>query len=122
VASALLIFAGLMGAAGIVLAAASAHGAPGTGLDGAGYLLILHAAAVIGGVALLHQSMLSRVPGLIALCGFVLGAALFAGDITARATIGSRLFPMAAPTGGTILIASWLVLSVAALLARWSQP
>jgi uncharacterized membrane protein YgdD (TMEM256/DUF423 family) len=118
----LLIVAGLMGAAGIVLAAASAHGVPGTGLDGAGYLLILHAASVIGGVALLHQSMLLRVPGLIALCGFVLGAALFAGDITARATIGSRLFPMAAPTGGTILIASWLVLSVAALLARWSQP
>lgn len=117
-ASALLIFAGLMGAAGVVLAAASAHGAPGTGLDSAGYLLLLHAVAVIGGVALLHQSMLSRVAGLIALCGFALGAALFAGDVAARAFIGSRLFPMAAPTGGTILIASWLVLSIAALLAR----
>jgi uncharacterized membrane protein YgdD (TMEM256/DUF423 family) len=117
-ASALLIFAGLMGAAGIVLAAASAHGAPGTGLDGAGYLLLLHAAAVVGGVALLHQSMLSRAAGLIALCGFALGAALFAADVAARALIGSRLFPMAAPTGGTIMIASWLAFSVAALLAR----
>jgi uncharacterized membrane protein YgdD (TMEM256/DUF423 family) len=117
-ASALLIFAGLMGTAGIVLTAASAHGAPGTGLDSAGYLLLLHAVAVIGGVALMHQSMLSRIAGLIALCGFVLGAVLFAGDVAARATIGSRLFPMAAPTGGTIMIASWLVLSVAALLAR----
>jgi uncharacterized membrane protein YgdD (TMEM256/DUF423 family) len=117
-ASALLIFAGLMGAAGIVLAAAAAHGAPGTGLDSAGTMLLLHAAAVVGGVALLHQSMLSRLAGLIALCGFVVGAALFAGDVAARAYIGSRLFPLAAPTGGTIMIVSWLVLSIAALLAR----
>ncbi len=116
--TALLVFAGLMGAAGIVLAAASAHGAPGTGLDGAGYLLLLHAASVVGGVALFHQSMVSRTAGLIALCGFVLGAVLFAGDVAARAYLGTRLFPMAAPTGGTIMIASWLTLALAALLAR----
>ncbi len=116
--SALLVFACLMGAAGIVLAAASAHGGPGAGLDSAGYLLLIHAATVIGGVALLQQTLLSRTTGLIALCGFILGAALFAGDVAARAYLGSRLFPMAAPTGGTILIASWLVLALAALLAR----
>src|SRR5258705_13061126 len=116
--TALLVFAGLMGAAGIILAAASAHGAPGSGLDSAGTMLLLHAAAVIGGVSLLHQATLSRTAGLIALCGFVLGGALFAGDIAARAYLGSRLFPMAAPTGGMILIASWLVLALAALMAR----
>jgi uncharacterized membrane protein YgdD (TMEM256/DUF423 family) len=116
--TALLIFAGLMGAAGVVLAAASAHGAPGSGLDSAGYLLLTHAAAVIGGTALLHHAMLSRTVGLIALCGFVLGGALFAGDVAARAYIGARLFPMAAPTGGMILIASWLVLALAAAMAR----
>jgi uncharacterized membrane protein YgdD (TMEM256/DUF423 family) len=116
--SALLIFACLMGASGIVLTAASAHGAAGTGLDSAGYLLLLHAATVIGGVALLHQTVLSRTTGLVALCGFVVGAALFAGDVASRAYLGSRLFPMAAPTGGMILIAGWLVLALAALLAR----
>lgn len=116
--TALLVFAGLMGAAGIVLAAASAHGTPGSGLDSAGYMLLLHAATVVGGVALLNQSNLSRTVGLIALGGFVLGAALFAGDVAARAVIGSRLFPMAAPTGGVILIASWLALAVAALTTR----
>ena len=116
--SALLVFAGLMGAAGIVLAAASAHGTPGSGLDSAGTMLLFHAASVIGGVSLLHQTMLSRTVGIIALCGFVLGSALFAGDVAARATIGSRLFPMAAPTGGVILIASWLVLALSALTAR----
>ena len=116
--TALLVLAGLMGAAGVVLAAASAHGAPGTGLDSAGYLLLFHAAAALGGVALLHQGMLSRTVGLIALCGFVLGGALFAGDVAARAYLGTRLFPMAAPAGGMILIAAWLSLALAALLAR----
>lgn len=114
----LLVLAGLMGAAGIVLAAASAHGAPGAGLDSAGYLLLIHAAAVTGGTALMHQAMLSRTVGLFALAGFVLGGALFAGDVAARAYIGSRVFPMAAPAGGTILIAGWLALAFAALTAR----
>lgn len=62
--------------------------------------------------------MLSRIVGLIALAGFVIGGAVFAGDVAARAYLGSRLFPMAAPTGGVILIASWLVLALAALMAR----
>lgn len=116
--TALLVFAGLMGAAGVVLAAASAHGTPGSGLDSAAYMLLFHAASVVGGVSLFHQAVLSRTVGLIALCGFILGGALFAGDVAARAYIGSRLFPMAAPTGGVILIASWLALALAALTAR----
>jgi uncharacterized membrane protein YgdD (TMEM256/DUF423 family) len=116
--TALLVLAGLMGAAGIVLAAASAHGTPGAGLDSAGYMLLFHAAAVLGGTALLHQGLTSRTVGLVALCGFVLGAALFSGDVASRAYLGSRLFPMAAPTGGMILIAAWLVLALAALMGR----
>jgi len=113
-----IVLAGLMGAAGVVLAAASAHGTPGAGLDSAGYLLLFHAAAVLGGVGLVHQGLTSRTIGLIALSGFVLGGALFAGDVAARAYLGHRLFPMAAPTGGMILIASWLILAVAALAGR----
>jgi uncharacterized membrane protein YgdD (TMEM256/DUF423 family) len=112
----LIVLAGLMGAAGIVLTAASAHGTPGAGLDSAGYLLVIHAVSVIGGIALVQQGLLSRPIGLVAVSGFVLGAALFAGDVAARAYLGHRLFPMAAPTGGMILIVSWLVLAVAAAL------
>jgi uncharacterized membrane protein YgdD (TMEM256/DUF423 family) len=44
----------------------------------------------------------------------VIGAGLFAGDLTLRHYAGHGLFPMAAPTGGTLLIASWLALAVAA--------
>ncbi|MBN8965641.1 MAG: DUF423 domain-containing protein [Rhizobiales bacterium] len=116
--TALLILAGFMGAAGVALAAANAHGAPGSGLDSAGFMLLFHAAAILGGAALIHQGMTSRAVGLIALCGFALGGVLFASDVSARAFLGHRLFPMAAPTGGTILIASWLAFALSALLAR----
>jgi uncharacterized membrane protein YgdD (TMEM256/DUF423 family) len=111
----LIALAGVIGAAGVVLTAAGAHGKPGVGLDSAGFLLLIHAAAVLGGVALARQGLVIRPLGIVTLCGFVLGAGLFAADVSARAYVGSRLFPFAAPAGGLILIASWLVLVAAAL-------
>ena len=47
-----IVLAGLMGASGIALAAAGAHAAPGAGLDSAASMLLFHAAAVVGAVAL----------------------------------------------------------------------
>jgi len=111
----LIALAGLMGASGIVLAAAGAHAAPQAGLDGAAYLLLFHAAAMLGGAALTHQGLLWRPLMLAVLAGWVLGAVLFSGDITLRAFTGHRLFAMAAPTGGIILIAAWLALAAAAI-------
>jgi uncharacterized membrane protein YgdD (TMEM256/DUF423 family) len=113
----LLALAGLMGAAGIILAAAGAHGKPGVGLDSAGYLLLIHALGVLAGVVLVRQGLLARSLGLMTLCGFIGGGALFAADVAARAYLGSRLFPFAAPLGGLIMIASWLTLVAAALAA-----
>lgn len=113
--SLLLLFAGLMGAAGVALAAAAAHAVPGAGLESAAYMLLFHAAAIVGGAALLDRDVLARWPLLIALVGWVLGAALFSGDITLRAFTGNRLFAMAAPTGGIILILGWVMLSLAAI-------
>lgn len=111
----LLAFAGLMGAAGIVLAAAGAHGKPGAGLDSAGYLLLIHAVAVLAATALLRAGVFYRPLALASLWGFVAGATLFASDVAARAYAGGKLFPFAAPSGGMIMIASWLVLAAAAL-------
>jgi uncharacterized membrane protein YgdD (TMEM256/DUF423 family) len=113
----LIVLAGLMGASGVILAAAGAHAAPGAGLDSAAYMLLFHAAAVLGGVVLLQQGLLWRPLGLVALAAWILGAALFAGDIALRAFAGHRLFAMAAPAGGTILILAWLVLAAAAISA-----
>jgi uncharacterized membrane protein YgdD (TMEM256/DUF423 family) len=112
----LIALAGLMGAAGVVLLAAGAHAAPGAGLDSAGQMLLFHAAAVIGTAVALHQGLLVRPLALAAAIGLVAGAVLFSGDIALKALAGHRLFPMAAPTGGFISIASWLGLAVAAVM------
>jgi uncharacterized membrane protein YgdD (TMEM256/DUF423 family) len=111
----LLILAALLGACGIILAAAGAHAAPGAGLDSAAYMLLFHAAAVMGGAALAQQGLLWRPLALLALAAWIVGAILFAGDIALRAFAGHRLFAMAAPTGGIILIIGWLALAAAAL-------
>lgn len=113
----LLILAALYGACGIMLAAAAAHTAAGAGLDNAAYLLLFHAAAVLGGAALAQQGLLWRPLALLALAAWLLGAALFAGDIALRAFASHRLFPMAAPSGGIILIVGWLALAAAAIAA-----
>ncbi len=115
-ATLLVILAGIMGAGGVTLAAASAHAVPNAGLDSAGHMLSLHAAALLGGAAILNAGLMWRPLGAIALFGLALGAALFAGDLALRAFAGHRLFPMAAPTGGTIMIAGWLVLAVAGIV------
>jgi uncharacterized membrane protein YgdD (TMEM256/DUF423 family) len=113
-----LVVAGLMGAAGVVLAAASAHVAPAAGLGSAAQMLLAHALAVIGGTAVLEGGYLWRPLARIARAGWIIGALLFAGDIALRAFTGHRLFPMAAPAGGTILIASWLAFAAAAAAGR----
>ena len=112
----LSLLAGLMGAAGVLLAAASAHSAPNAKLDVAGYMLLFHAAAVLAGVGAANQGLFWRPLAQVALAGLVLGAALFAGDLAMRAFAGARLFPMAAPAGGLIMIVSWLALALAALM------
>ena len=115
--SILLVFAALMGAGGVGLAAAAAHAAPTSGLEGAAYLMLFHAVAVLGVASLTDQKLLLRPLGLIAMASFVTGSVLFAGDISMRAFAGHRLFPMAAPTGGMLLILGWLILAAATLAA-----
>jgi len=73
---------------------------------------------VLAAVALAERGIIHVRLGIAAGFGFVLAAALFAGDLTMRQYAGHSLFPMAAPTGGTLLIVSWLVLAVAAAWPR----
>jgi len=117
----LTLFLIIAGTAGISLAAAGAHAAPSTGLDGAANILLFHVLAILGGTALLQQGVLSRQLALIALAAWALGTILFSTDVALRAFVGHRLFPMAAPTGGIILILAWLVLATAALVKAFDH-
>jgi uncharacterized membrane protein YgdD (TMEM256/DUF423 family) len=115
----LIILAGVMGADGVILAALSAHQSDAARLlASASSMLLFHAIAVLATVALTERCVVHLRLGLTAAFGFVLATALFAGDLTLRQFAGHSLFPLAAPTGGTLLIISWLVLAVAAAWPR----
>ena len=112
VAALIAVYAGLAGAAGVALAAAGAHGASLSALTPAAQFLLMHAAA---GVAIAALAVRSAHPGafLVAALILLIGVTLFSGDIAARTFWGNRLFPMAAPIGGTTMIIGWLILSAA---------
>jgi uncharacterized membrane protein YgdD (TMEM256/DUF423 family) len=114
----LVVLAGAMGAAGVALAAASAHQPDAMRLASASSMLLFHASAVFAAVLLVERRIIHMQLGFAAALGFVVATALFAGDLTLRQYAGHSLFPMAAPTGGTLLILSWLVLAMAAVWPR----
>jgi len=51
----------------------------------------------------------------------LIGATLFSGDIAARTLSAVRLFPIAAPIGGSTMIIGWLLLSVASIWEVFAQ-
>lgn len=107
--------AGLMGAAGVALAAAGAHAAGADLLNPASNMLLFHAAAVLA-------LSLGGAPRLLLAVGgglLTLGAALFSGDLALRALNGTRLFAMAAPSGGLLLIGGWLSIVIIAALGKF---
>ena len=114
----LAILAALMGASGVALAAATTHLDGGEFAHTASLFLILHAAALIAVSA--HRAGLWPPAAGLALAA---GAILFSADLSARAFLGARLFPYAAPIGGSLTILAWLALALAFGLApRASAP
>ncbi len=113
----LLALAGIMGASGVALWSAAAHVAPGSNLDTASYMLLFHAPAVVAVATARETGLLRQGLALFAAQGFVIGAALFSGDLALRGLYGFPLFRMAAPSGGALVIASWILLTLAALFA-----
>jgi uncharacterized membrane protein YgdD (TMEM256/DUF423 family) len=114
----LVVLAAIMGAGGVILAAASAHQADASRLGPASSMLLFHASAVLASVALSERGIINAQLGIAAAWGFVVAATLFATDLTLLQYAGHSLFPLAAPTGGTLLILSWLVLAIAAAWPR----
>lgn len=113
----LALCAALMGAAGVALAALAAHQNGGDLARTAALFLLLHAGALIG-VAAHARIAQSRA---LAAAGFALaaGAVLFAADLARSGFAGERLFPFAAPIGGSTMILAWAALAVIfALSAR----
>jgi uncharacterized membrane protein YgdD (TMEM256/DUF423 family) len=104
--------AGLMGLAGIASAAAASHGADPRLLGGASAMCLAHAPALLALTAAWEKLRFAAVAALL----LMLGTTLFAADLVLRHFVGQGLFPMSAPTGGTLMMLGWLTVSAGALL------
>lgn len=104
--------AGLLGAAGVALAAAASHGGDTHLLGNASLMCLVHAPALLG-LFLLSEK---RKAAVFAAWLIATGTALFTLDLLSRHLRGDGFFPMAAPGGGMLMIAGWLVLALGMLL------
>ena len=103
-------FSGLYGAGGIAAYAAASH--IGGYYEAVAPVLLGNAAALLGLSVATKTNIVMRLSGFF----IIIGVALFASDIMCREFAETRLFPYAAPLGGTINILGWLLLIIAAFL------
>jgi uncharacterized membrane protein YgdD (TMEM256/DUF423 family) len=103
--------AALMGAAGVALAAAGVHANGGELAERAALFLLLHAAAGLAIAA--HARIAGPLARALVTVGFVMeaGAILFSAELAMHVFTGERIFPFAAPIGGTTMILSWVALA-----------
>ena len=113
-----LLLAALMGASGMALWAMAAHLPGGASLITSAQVLLIHGCAVLGLTACRKQGLIHERIASLATVALILGAVLFCGDIAARVLLGGRIFPGAAPLGGSLLIAGWLAIGVSAALGN----
>ena len=115
----LLAAAGLLGAAGVGVGAASAHLGGGDLARLASIFLLLHGAAIPGILAVpsLRHTYRLGIGSVMAL-----GAALFSGDLSVLAFTGHTPVSGMAPAGGLMLIAAWLALFGLALFGGSAPP
>lgn len=111
-----ILIAALMGASGVSLLAASSHAAPGNTTI-AGQMLLFHAPALMALALARDAGRLHPLAGRVGLIAMMLGVALFSTDLALRGFGYGRLFPMAAPIGGSVTILSWIFIALAAILA-----
>jgi uncharacterized membrane protein YgdD (TMEM256/DUF423 family) len=112
----LLAFGGLAGLLGVAASAAAAHMAGTESLKTAAQFLLFHAPAILALVALTASGATHPMATRLAAAALAVGVILFCGDLALRALQGTALFPMAAPTGGVLLMAGWGLAAVAAFI------
>nr|WP_316655449.1 DUF423 domain-containing protein [uncultured Gellertiella sp.] len=110
-ARALNFLAGLLGAAGVALAAAASHGGDSHYLGNASLMCLVHAPTLLALSLLLARHRAALYAGWMIGPGTV----LFAADLVSRHFRDTGLFAMAAPSGGLLMIAGWLVLAIGSL-------
>lgn len=113
--------AGLVGATGVALAAVAAHRVADPSLATAAMFLIVHAAAAVALSAVASGAPLP-VGFLASASLMIFAVALFSGDVTARVLGDGKLFPMAAPLGGSLLILAWVLAGLTGIVSALRGP
>jgi uncharacterized membrane protein YgdD (TMEM256/DUF423 family) len=108
----LILAAGLSGAAGVALSAVAAHGGAANTATAATFMVVHAPVLLVIGMTVFNNIM--RWAAVVLL----LGVLLFAGDLVTRDFTDDRLFAMAAPAGGGLMILGWLGIAVSALFPR----
>ena len=114
-----LVVSGVCGALGVVALALAAHAGDANSLTTAAQMLMFHAPVFLG-IGILSQVRTVLLLPFTVVC-LTAGLFLFCGDLFARFFFGSRLFPMAAPIGGMLVIVSWIALALGAIRIRPRQ-
>ncbi|TRL37101.1 DUF423 domain-containing protein [Rhizobium straminoryzae] len=113
----ILMLSGFLGASGVVLAAAASHGGDAHLLGNASTMCLAHAPVLL---ALCLGHGMVRTATLAALV-LSLGTVLFAADLVVRHLGSAGLFPMAAPSGGLLMILGWLIVAAGAFFRTKSE-
>jgi uncharacterized membrane protein YgdD (TMEM256/DUF423 family) len=113
----ILFVSGLMGACGVALAAAASHGGDTRLLGSASTMCLAHAPILLG-LYLAGGTFRTATPAALVLG---LGTIVFTADLVSRHYLDDRIFPLAAPLGGTMMILGWLLVAAGAFVTR-RQP
>lgn len=109
-----LFLAGLIGALGVAFSAMAAHGEDPRLIGAAAAACMAQAPALLA-LSIGWERVRTALPASL----FIgLGCLLFAGDLWYRTGAGHGLFPMSAPTGGTMMILGWLAVAAGAFFRR----
>lgn len=108
----LLATASIIGALGVVSAAAGSH-AESRNLSSIAMIFLAHGPALLA-LALYGRSRMFNRIGL----GLATGTLVFGADLAIREWLGHSLFQGAAPISGGVMILSWVALAIAAFVPQ----
>jgi len=110
----MLLFAGLLGAGGVLAAAAGSHAGDDRVLGAVALIALTQAPAMIAFGLASPASWLLRV-GAIAIGA---GACLFSGILAVRQILDIVILPMSAPASATATVVGWILVAIAGLVGR----
>ncbi|WP_240229828.1 DUF423 domain-containing protein [Devosia lacusdianchii] len=111
VSRAILAAAGLVGAVGVMAAAAASHSGESRNLGAIAAICLAHGPALLA-LGLAGRGRVLEWAAII----LALGTIVFAGDLGMREWLGRGAFPGAAPLGGGAMIVGWLAAAIGGLV------